>query len=695
MVDAIMSLRQPPNEGVWLDQLCIDQSNRSDIVAHIGVMDAIYRSARRVVILLEDVQLDENEEAAGLAYAGFYEDLCREVMVRNLEGKEKNRFVDEYFPRRAEGLRVSGEGHMLAAAKPFVKKILGARWYGRAWCAHESRMRKLEKINNPLFLCFGSKGRVLRFEFRFIYYLAMYLCGSEPVDSLVGTDFIEQMNDPAPQSLRQLSWRIHRLVPTPNTGVSALQHLINILSFGCLKTRDLLSIALNTAEIPLTFDGEDIQCVEEVIWKFSLLVLASGDLLPFVTIGEKLRVPAGGGRKIVPWVMKPAQGVLDGPLPNPLPESITAITEEYIELDLLIFESLPKQASVESRAKATRLIAGHNLNTIGEKLLPDPSENAQSAIRLLMSETTRFKPNIQPLHTFQHSLLSLALDNGLDWILNFPSAMLQATCSAGWIHEPVGSRTDPALSAAAHSLLSLFPDTGYADDPQLNRNTTTTTTTTTANTPDDTALLQNTTLALTTLLDPRLLILTPSPRRLPLSPALGFAALTPSGSNKAYIAVPAALAHLPGFYDRAWAIEPFDPVAAASRPEEVCDLLPPADLRVAREGEREEKIEDVMPVLDSDHEDRRAAMDEGVRGAWRMRRVQVLFGCVGEVWAGAEGGGEVKSGGRGLEGGEGVVLLKRQRVYGCEDYPWGEIHAGLRRVIGDGKNAGEAAGVVS
>jgi hypothetical protein len=40
-------------------------------------------------------------------------------------------------------------------------------------------------------------------------------------------------------------------------------------------------------------------------------------------------------------------------------------------------------------------------------------------------------------------------------------------------------------------------------------------------------------------------------------------------------------------------------------------------------------------------------------------------------------------------------LLKRQRVYGCEDYPWGEIHAALSRVFGNGKNAGEAAAVAS
>lgn len=686
MMDAVMALRQSSNEGVWLDQLCINQSDGADIAAHIGVMDAIYNSARRIAILLEDVQLEIDEEEAGLAYAGFYEDLCRDIKEGGLEGEEKSRFIDEYFPRRAEGFRNSGKGHILAAAKPFAKKILGARWYSRAWCAHESRMTKHAKVNNPLFMCFGANGGVLQFEFRFIHYLGLHLSDSEPADSLVGNEFMEKINDPVPESLRQLWWRIQRLMPNPSADVSAMQHLVSILSFGCVKKRDLLSIALNTAGIPLCFDGENIQFVEEVIWKFSLLVLASGDLVPLVTIGKSLRIPTDG-REVISWAINPAQGVLEEPLSNPLPESITAITQEYIELDLIIFESLPRQASVESQAKATGLIAEHNLNAIGEELLPTLSETTQSTINLVMGEMTRLKPNAHLLQHFQHLLLSLALDNGLDWILNFPSAMLQATSPAGWLHGPVGASTNPALTAAAHSLLSLFPDTNPATNPQSDASNTTTPMATT------TPLLQHATHALTTLLDPRLLLLTPNPRRLPLPPTQGFAALTAAASNKSYIAVPAALAHLPGRHARAWAVEPFDPVAAASRPEEVGDLLPAADLRVAGEGETEDRVEDVVPVLSSDYADRRAARED-VRGTWRVRRTQVLFGCLGGVWDGAPGP-EGEGGAEGVEGGEGLVLLRRQRVYGCEDYPWGVIHAALRRVFGDGQKADGLAGVAN
>ncbi|KXJ87376.1 hypothetical protein Micbo1qcDRAFT_167725, partial [Microdochium bolleyi] len=87
--------------AVWLDQLCINQASEDDKTTHVGAMDLIYRSARRVVILLEDVQLaDSHEEAAALAYKGFYQDMCDEVAAGGLEGTEKAAFVGGYFARR-------------------------------------------------------------------------------------------------------------------------------------------------------------------------------------------------------------------------------------------------------------------------------------------------------------------------------------------------------------------------------------------------------------------------------------------------------------------------------------------------------------------------------------------------------------------------------------------------------------------
>ncbi|KAK3290824.1 uncharacterized protein B0H64DRAFT_292683, partial [Chaetomium fimeti] len=331
MMNAVLELRETADEGVhvWLDKLCINQSDHADITAHLGVMDTIYRSARRVAILLEDVQLKKDEEAVGLAFVGFYQDLIQDVMDLGLEGEEKRHFVSQYFPRRSQEL----DAGTLAAVKPFVMKLLGARWYSRAWCAHESRMMKHQKVNNPLLLCFGSDGRVLSFEFRFIHYLGYYLQSTEPLDPLSSSQFQGRLNNPNPTSLRQLWWRANRLLPDTNLDATTMQHLVNVLSTNCFKKGDLMSIALNTASIPLYYAGEDIQSVEEVIWKFSTLVLAAGDLSPLVAVGEKLRFTTNSGRDIISWAIKPDRGVLDNEVANPLPESITAITREYIELD--------------------------------------------------------------------------------------------------------------------------------------------------------------------------------------------------------------------------------------------------------------------------------------------------------------------------------------------------------------------------
>ena len=164
MVNKILSLRGPENEGVWLDKLCIDQNeNEDEKKIAIGSMDVIYRSARRLLILLEDVQLNEEEEKAGCLYAKFFEDMAREVAKQELSGMAKTNFLNTYF----SGKENEDEAKKIPenVRKEFIRKMLSARWFTRAWCAHESRIVPHRRDNNTLFLCFGSEGQVLSFEF--------------------------------------------------------------------------------------------------------------------------------------------------------------------------------------------------------------------------------------------------------------------------------------------------------------------------------------------------------------------------------------------------------------------------------------------------------------------------------------------------------------------------------------------------
>jgi hypothetical protein len=60
-VDAILSDKDHPREGIWIDQLCIDQKDTPDKQKAVAAMDVIYRSCIRLLVLLEDVTLDEAE----------------------------------------------------------------------------------------------------------------------------------------------------------------------------------------------------------------------------------------------------------------------------------------------------------------------------------------------------------------------------------------------------------------------------------------------------------------------------------------------------------------------------------------------------------------------------------------------------------------------------------------------------------
>ncbi|KAK3320284.1 heterokaryon incompatibility protein-domain-containing protein, partial [Cercophora scortea] len=335
MVDAVMGLRVNADEGVWLDKLCINQNDETDKILHIGAMDTVYRSARRIVILLEDIQLDREEETAALAYSAMYADMVKQVKEQELEGQAKADFIFQFLPREEAKYREERRDDVLAGGKAFAKKLLAARWFSRAWCAHESRVAHHHRIKDseriPLFLCYGHDGSVLSFEFRFMFFLAMHLSDSEPEVNLVGTAYMDALNDPNPTSLRQLWWRIQRLLPD-NAQVSAMQHLVSIVSFGCFNKGDLISIALNTAQIPLFFRG-DVEFEDDVLWIFSVLMLAAGDVVPLVLHGVKLRMVDADGKKTISWMSRPFQGALDDSLPIAAQNTITSVTREYIELD--------------------------------------------------------------------------------------------------------------------------------------------------------------------------------------------------------------------------------------------------------------------------------------------------------------------------------------------------------------------------
>jgi hypothetical protein len=634
MIKAVMGLRSDPNEGVWLDKLCINQKNTREKKVHIGAMDTIYRSARRVIILLEDVQFTEEEERGGLVYTGFYHDLTREVVGVD----DKRTFMREYFPRRERELQSEARRDISAAARRFCSRILGGRWFSRAWCAHESRVAPHLKINNPLFLCYGHDGRVVSFEFRCINYVSMYLSDSEPQVQRTGTEISDALNDPEPESLQQRWWRILRLVPESLSDISIIQHLVSILSFQCGHKQDLISIALNTSGIPLSFIGS-LSAVEDIIWTFSILVLACNDVTPFFMDGGKLRIRnASDDASHVSWVVRPLQGVVDH-IPNstttPFPQSITGATQDYIELDLLVFNELPRAATDESIQVASRIVEEHHLLDFSKELLAAADETIQSSVGLVTGEFQRVGGNPAVLERLVPLWIAIALDCGLEWTLRFPEIMREATQET-WLHGTLGEATDPRLTEASKSLLAHFSASEDISDKE-------------------TIDIQRLVKSFTCLLDPRLVLLTAGPRY--LATGRGDFGIIQSLSNRSWVAVPVAIAHLPAWVPRAWAVEPFDP---SSEPENPNDHLVDPEKKVDVDA----KPEDIYPILTSDSKDLRDQPNE--RGTWRLRKRHIVFG--NRPW------NQLPA----IDNDSGM-LLRKQRVYGSEDYDWKAIHSAIRK----------------
>jgi hypothetical protein len=109
-VDAILEDKDHPREGIWTDQLCINQGSSDDKARSVSAMDIIFRSCIRLLILLEDVFLDE-----------------KEARLHEKYDPTKMKFDRTWQPE---------EGDQEVCAS-FHNKINNARWWQRAWCLHE------------------------------------------------------------------------------------------------------------------------------------------------------------------------------------------------------------------------------------------------------------------------------------------------------------------------------------------------------------------------------------------------------------------------------------------------------------------------------------------------------------------------------------------------------------------------------
>jgi Heterokaryon incompatibility protein (HET) len=622
MADKILSLRDSKDEGVWVDQVCIKQCDNDEKKITIGLMDVIYRACRRLIILLEDVQLSKAQEAVGLEYAMLYESMCLEMRGKQLSGAEKSSFVDAYW-------RLNVPDIPTATAMEFIMKMLGARWYSRAWCAHESRVNEHGKDQNPLFLCFNADGLVISFEFRFIFFLAVYLVKSASnatPNKLSNGMRVFAAPDGIPcTTLFQRMVRMQKMLPRRDSQITLLHHLTTISTFGCEKVTDFCTIAMNTAGIPLVFTGT-VQSREHIHYIFSLLVLASGDVGSLLIQGQKIQSKDSSGKVFISWAEQPSHcGPEELRLGTPIPQSISSVTAEYIQLDLLLIKARPMKVSEESIHKAKLILEKCASKGKDSMRRVEHSSYTDPIIKFAVGVIN--KSDYRSMWTWRTELLGSALECGINWIRRLPGVLETETKSGTWAHGKFDD-FDLSFTDAATDLLFHFGIT-QANSIEFNNK-----------------FLHPTIRFLTYFTDDRLLLISAMVLRAIPTKAAGDFAITAQISNRSWIVIPQAVSHLPFFYNRAWVVEPYDTAA----PEKDIRTF----LKTSSELANLENLENAFPVLTSDYEDLRDPPNG--QQTWMIRNRQPLFGSQAIV-----------------EDGEAVVLLKNQIVYGGKDYDWAAL----------------------
>ena len=270
MADAFAQRRISRSEGIWIDQLCIDQGDEDEKLHSISSMDLIYRSAREMVVVLEDVEMFQHEHD----------------MVEQM----KMDFMDFIGLSDTENRSEVPQSIQLPDVAPFLMRILAATWFTRAWCSHEFHLGK-----NTVFLI---PYREIHYELdaqwlRIITGSFLELTHSDSVSAGI--------NEFGFEIARQLRTAISRLFIISHDrnnnftkgqkSISYFRMFRDVERLHCSVITDKITIATNVSGLGLYFKG-NIETAAQCRWTLVLLALAGGD--SSLLCGPALALLAGG-----------------------------------------------------------------------------------------------------------------------------------------------------------------------------------------------------------------------------------------------------------------------------------------------------------------------------------------------------------------------------------------------------------------
>ncbi|KAF9741438.1 O-methyltransferase family 2 [Paraphaeosphaeria minitans] len=331
MFQAVLNERRA-GEGLWFDQVCINQEDVIEKALAIGTMDSIYKNARIVVAALDDVSVTVEE-------LQYLEQYYHKYVFSDLP-------LDQH-PNRGMNPPVMQQYPWL---RSFVERILSSMWFERAWCAHELRMGRSHVFLVPCSMEYGedSAYTVVRLTGAFFVHIESLL--RLVPDSLSYYDqgavaVRESYPRPRPSLWRSLVPTIPEIFNMKAGGNPRLPEHMRRLD----ANRDKTSIVLNVTGIPLVLKPPSPlrrpAIKDECLRQLLLIGLAARDPVTLCTTGAPLQLHDGS----ISWLCKPTP--LDQPSsysvqPPAFPQTTNTITQgsdgraEYIQLDL-IFLDLP------------------------------------------------------------------------------------------------------------------------------------------------------------------------------------------------------------------------------------------------------------------------------------------------------------------------------------------------------------------
>jgi hypothetical protein len=305
----------------WLDQSCINQEDSSQKVQAIANMDTIYRNASKVLILLEDFDINPDAERS------------LHMLAVGSPEPENATSGNVYL---SESVLEANFSSCFAQGKPkhlheFVEEFFDCyRWFARAWCSQEYQLNA-----KRTFLVVSHNFQYVALDFTFFL---EFLVQAGETDDISTHPVLQMYAFGAGSSDTDVASRLD--LP------SVFVELENV---HCFYLGDIISIALNTSGIFLTFVGE-VSSRADCQFILGLLLLAAGSPTILDSVGPLYKWPAPGYQGVTRWPVGDDFRYYDDAWELARMSSdhgIDQVCRGPITLDIFVFRSRPMKPSRE------------------------------------------------------------------------------------------------------------------------------------------------------------------------------------------------------------------------------------------------------------------------------------------------------------------------------------------------------------